>query len=112
MGAGPNAPGDVPVGFAVLYRWRLRAGSEASFQEAWARVTKALRRERAALGSRLHRSEDGFWVAYAQWPSREAWEHSRQAGAVDQAAARSMAEAIEESLEPILLRPCADYLVG
>ena len=26
------------------------------------------------LGSRLHRSEDGSWIAYAQWPHKDAWE--------------------------------------
>ena len=114
MGDATRASGDQPaprVGFAVLYRWRLRQGLEPAFQEAWARVTEAYLEQRGALGSRLHRSDDGLWVAYAQWPNRAAWERAQQASAVDVEAAQRMAEAIEESLEPILLHPCADYLL-
>ena len=64
---------DLRVGFAVLYRWRLTPGMEATFREGWERVTVQLKQHRGALGSRLHLAEDGTWVAYAQWPSREAW---------------------------------------
>ncbi len=98
-------------GFTVMYRWRLREGSEPAFREAWEAVTRALMKERGALGSRLHRAEDGTWTAYAQWPSRAAWARSREAEPVDARAALIMSEAIEESFPPILMTPVADYLV-
>lgn len=58
--------------FVVLYRWRLREGAEASFVEAWSRISTKLRSERGSLGSRLHKGPDGWWYSYAQWPSAEA----------------------------------------
>jgi len=46
------------------------------------------------------------------WPTRQAWEISRQLGPADTNASALMAEATEESFEPILLHPVQDYLVG
>ena len=104
--------GSFRVGFAVIYRWRIRNGMEDQFQQAWVIVTKSFIDERKALGSRLHRVDDGSWVAYAQWPSRRAWERSRELGPSDPNAAAVMAEATEESFEPILLHPVSDHLVS
>jgi quinol monooxygenase YgiN len=100
------------TGFAVIYRWRIRNGLEGQFQQAWASTTEVFMAERGALGSRLHQADDGVWVAYAQWPSRHAWEDSRNLGPADPAVSGMMAEAIEESFEPILLHPVKDYLIG
>ena len=66
---------------------------------------------RGALGSRLHQSEDGYWVAYAQWPSRAVWQRSRDQEPIDPEAAEVMQEAITEALEPILLTPLSDFLI-
>nr|MEE4268397.1 antibiotic biosynthesis monooxygenase [Candidatus Krumholzibacteria bacterium] len=100
------------IGFAVIYRWRLRKGLEEQFQQAWATITELFMAERGALGSRLHCADDGTWVAYAQWPNRQAWEKSRALGPADPSASALMAEATAESFEPILLAPVQDYLVG
>lgn len=67
-------------------------------------------RLRGALGSRLHRAEDGTWVAYAQWPSKAAWEKSRSSESVDPEASRMMLEAEVEAFPPVLLTPVADFL--
>jgi hypothetical protein len=100
------------VGFAVIYRWRICNGLEDQFQQAWATITELFLAERGALGSRLHKVDDGTWVAYAQWPTRQTWENSRERGPADPDASALMAEATEESFEPILLDPVQDYLVG
>lgn len=97
--------------FAVVYRWKIRPGHEAEFQQGWATITRRLREERGALGSRLHRSEDGTWVAYAQWPDKATWEASQQQGWADEEAGRLMTRAIAEGDPPILLTPVADYLI-
>ena len=99
------------VGFAVIYRWRLRPGMEQQFQEAWATITETFMEERRGLGSRLHRDDDGYWVAYAQWPSRQAWEQSGELGPADPQVSALMAEAVEESFAPVVLEPVADMLV-
>lgn len=63
--------------FNVIYRWKLHPGQEAQFKSAWTEMTRFLREERGALGSRLHYSADeGMWIAYAQWPDRATWEQA------------------------------------
>ena len=98
------------AGFAVIYRFRVREDREDAFRAGWRRLTEAIREHRGGLGSRLHRADDGTWVAYAQWPDRESWERSREMESADAEASRQMADAIEESLPPILLEPRIDLL--
>jgi len=98
------------TGFAVIYRWRLRAGSEDAFVEAWATLTRAIRDRRGGRGSRLHRAEDGTWVAYARWPDRPTWERARAAEAADPDAAAAMSGAVAESFPPVTLDIVADLL--
>jgi heme-degrading monooxygenase HmoA len=104
------APGE-HCGFAVIYRFRVRSGLEPQFIAAWERATHAIRSLRGGLGSRLHRAADGSLIAYAQWPSREAWERSRAAEPADREASALMREAIAESDPPLLLDPISDLLV-
>jgi len=99
-----------PAGFAVIYRWRLHPGTERQFQQAWERATPLLMRHRGALGSRLHKAEDGTWIAYALWPSKLAWEQSRALPSVDPDASRQMLAAEAEAFAPVLLTPVADFL--
>jgi len=99
------------VGFAVLYRWRLKAGSEESFGEAWAKMTELIKQNRGGLGSRLHQVEDGTWAAYAQWPDRETWAAMQGKDSIDKIASAQMREAIEESFEPVLMAPTIDLCV-
>lgn len=81
--------------FAIIYRWRVEPGKEEQFADAWARVTRSIHRSCGSYGSRLHRAEDGTWVAYARWPdaaTREACEHP------DAEAERLMSDAAAEFL--------------
>lgn len=103
---------DTSVGLAVIYRWRLHHGKEEQFRQGWERATQLYISTRGALGSRLHRADDGTWVAYAQWPSRTAWEQAHAQGSPDPDAARLMREAEEEVFEPLVLTPVADHLVS
>lgn len=96
--------------FAVVYRWRLVEGKEEQFRAAWERVTLALLTHRGALGSRLHRTEDDTWLAYAQWPDRETWQRSRDAEPIDAASLDQMRDAVKESFDPVLLQPISDHL--
>ena len=57
--------------FAVLYRWRVDAENAAEFVHQWELATAAIREQCGSFGSRLHRTEDGEWVAYARWPDSE-----------------------------------------
>ena len=98
-------------GFAVLYRWKLHPGSEASFVEAWSRVSELLLTKRGSLGSRLHRGADGLWYSYAQWPSAEARTKAFSAGSVDPDASKEMRAAIAEELPEVVLESHADFMV-
>ena len=59
--------------FTVIYRWRVKPGSEDRFVAAWHALTKQIHRVRQSYGSRLHRESDGTYCAIALWPSEEAW---------------------------------------
>lgn len=96
--------------FCVIYRFRVRPEMADPFVSAWSRLTHAIRERHGGLGSRLHLGDDGVWVAYAQWPSRETWERARQLATPDPDASEVMAAAIEERLPPLYLEPRIDLL--
>ncbi len=98
-------------GFAVIYRWRLKAGMEAQFVQAWSRMTELYVAHRGGLGSRLHMGPDGIWVAYAQWPSAQARIAAFAGESLDPIASALMREAVEEAFDEMLLEPVADYLI-
>ncbi len=98
------------IGFAVIYRWRLKPGLEHQFIEYWSKATQLIMKERGALGSRLHQAEDGTWISYARWPSKEAWLHHRSLPSIDPEISKLMIEAEEEAFTPILMTPVVDYL--
>jgi hypothetical protein len=64
--------------FAMLYQWRIIPGSEDAFVHAWARRTEMLVDEQGSWGSRLHRTTDGRFIAYAMWPDRATWANADQ----------------------------------
>lgn len=98
-------------GFAVLYRWRLHAGREAQFIEAWSQVSELLLQQRGSLGSRLHKGSDGLWYSYAQWPSAAARENAFALPSVDTDAGVRMREAVAESLPEVVLESISDFMV-
>jgi len=98
------------VGFCVLYRFRVRDGEEAAFVSAWTELTHGIRDQRGGLGSRLHRDDDGTFVAYAQWPDRATWQRAQELPSVDPVASERMARTMTESFSPILLTPGEDLL--
>jgi len=57
--------------FAVIYRVFVKPDLEETFQKHWKAVATYFVEERGALGSSLHRSENGMWIAYSRWPDRK-----------------------------------------
>ena len=98
------------VGFVAIYRWRLDSEKVDQFLKAWADVTRGIKSQRGGLGSKIHREDDGTYIAYAQWPSREAWTESSQLPSVDPAASKLMADAVLETLPSLYLDPLEDLL--
>lgn len=64
--------------YAVIYRFKVIQGKEVAFENLWRAVTKAFMTHAEGLGSRLHKTEAGVYIAYAQWPDKKAWQTARQ----------------------------------
>lgn len=96
--------------FIALYRWKLKDGCESEFREGWRRRTEEIYRKCGSLGSRLHRAEDGAWVAYAQWPDRQTWEAASSIPVTDVEASAMMRESIELSYPSTYMEVTEDLL--
>lgn len=57
--------------FAVIYRFKLKPHQEKSFRQYWNKIAIYFSEKRGALGSCLHKGEDGLWVAYSRWPDKK-----------------------------------------
>ena len=86
--------------FVVMYRWRLKPGSEPTFREGWERITRLASARCGSLGSALLTGEDGVWCAIARWPSREARE-ACFAQVLDEHASAKMRDAVLERLPAV-----------
>jgi len=62
--------------FAVIYQSYLKPGREVEYQEAWNKVAQYFVDHRGALGSCLHKTSDGLWVAYSRWPDKATRDNS------------------------------------
>ena len=60
--------------FSVIYKFKIKEELTQQFEENWAELTKLIAKHQGGLGSRLHKSDDLNYIAYAQWPDRETWE--------------------------------------
>ena len=59
--------------FSVIYSFDVKPDSIETFINAWKKMTVMLYTREGSLGSRLHKSTDTHYIAYAQWPDRETW---------------------------------------
>ena len=57
--------------FAVIYQGYVKAGKESMYQETWNTVARYFVEKRGAIGSCLHRTPDGMWLAYSRWPDKK-----------------------------------------
>lgn len=60
--------------YAVIDEMECPASRTGEFEDAWAQWTRALYRVRGSLGSRLHQTAEGQYLAYTYWPSQAAYE--------------------------------------
>jgi hypothetical protein len=56
--------------FAVIYRAFIKPGLEFEYQAAWRQVASYFVNSRGALGSCLHKTSEGMWLAYSRWPDK------------------------------------------
>lgn len=59
--------------FSVIYYFETQPGQSANFEAAWEELTRLIYIYEGSLGSRLHRTAENQYLAYAQWPDRETW---------------------------------------
>jgi hypothetical protein len=99
--------------FIAVYRWKVKPGMEEQFREGWRRGTVAIRRMHNSFGSRLHRTAEGDFVGYAQWPTRAKWQAVYDAHFPhdDKEASVMFRDAIEISHGPELLMEVTDDLL-
>ena len=57
--------------FAVIYQSYVKPGQESLYQNAWNKVARYFIEERGAVGSCLHQTSDGMWIAYSRWPDKK-----------------------------------------
>ena len=57
--------------FAVIYQGYVKTGRESEYREAWNIVARYFIEQRGSLGSSLHRTSDGLWLAYSRWPDKK-----------------------------------------
>jgi hypothetical protein len=88
--------------FAVIYRFALLPGKEIYYQELWHEVSNYFVKSKGALGSTLHKTNDGYWLAYSRWPNRESRD---DAWPVDSAPNSTLPEAIRSAI--IKMKACA-----
>ncbi len=104
--------------FAVICRATLRPGSEENYQRSWQIIAQYFTKHRGALGSCLHKAEDGTWVAYSRWPDRKTRDAS-WGDHVDEStlpseiinAIQSIKDCIEESHPEICMEVVNDLLI-
>lgn len=62
--------------YCVVYEFTVAVENAEKFQSAWRELTLYFKNNCESSGSRLHRviDDETKWVAYAQWPSTDAYE--------------------------------------
>ncbi len=83
----------------MIYQGYLKPGTEDRYLRAWKMVSAYFVEERGALGSTLHKTDEGMWLAYSRWPDRE----TRDASWSSQA---SLPPDIQEAIDS--LKDCLD----
>jgi hypothetical protein len=89
--------------FAVIYQGYTRPGREQEYQRLWNRVALYFIEHRGAMGSCLHRTSDGLWVAYSRWPDRATRDASWPGEGMP---SEELPEAIREAI--FRIRECVD----
>ncbi len=62
--------------FAVIYQFKVKENMRSEFINAWKQLTQLIYEYEGSLGSRLHKQNDGVYLAYAQWPDKDTWKNS------------------------------------
>jgi len=108
--------------FAVIYRGYIKEGMEDAYKKYWRQIASFFISYRGAIGSCLHKTEDGMWLAYSRWPNKEMRDNSWPEDAfVNESFPEAVKSAIlglkncldtDRSLPDITMTVVEDYLSG
>ncbi|MCF6775910.1 antibiotic biosynthesis monooxygenase [Thiotrichales bacterium 19X7-9] len=57
--------------FVVIYRVYVKKSKEDEYQKLWRKVASYFVEYRGAIGSVLHKTDQGFFLAYSRWPDKQ-----------------------------------------
>lgn len=57
--------------FAVIYRGFVLPQNEKRYRKAWHKIATYFVEKCGALGSALHQTQEGEWIAYSRWPNQQ-----------------------------------------
>jgi hypothetical protein len=55
---------------AVIYRTWVLQDKEDEYQKLWHVIANYFVKKRGAIGSCLHKTDEGYWLAYSRWPDK------------------------------------------
>ncbi len=97
--------------YCVIYKFIIIEGKEKQFISSWKEVTEGFKAHCGALGSRLHKSRDGEYIAYAQWLSKEARDKAVLPESVVENSYKEMRNSCESVETLYEMTPVSDLLV-
>lgn len=90
--------------FAVIYRSYIKPEKETEYQQLWQQIAAYFKQHCGALGSCLHKTEEGIWLAYSRWPDKKtrdaAWPGENNPSAVLPAEIREAIIKIKDCGDP------------
>ncbi len=57
--------------FAVIYRGYVKPNKEKEYRQLRHQIATYFVEKRGALGSCLHKTKEGLWLAYSRWPDKK-----------------------------------------
>ena len=96
--------------FAVIYRSFVFPHKEDAYQKAWKTIASYFMKEKGALGSTLHKAEDGSWVAYSRWPSKALRDSSWSKDACHPPEIQKAVDELISCLDDVLPEICMDIV--
>ncbi len=66
--------------YAIVIEFRVKESCERDFIRYWNQTTQYFLAHHGSLGSRLHKSENGMYVAYAFWPDKITYDSAHKGG--------------------------------
>lgn len=89
--------------FSVIYQGYIKAGKEEEYKKAWHEVANYFIERRGSLGSRLHQTPEGLWVAYSCWPDKATRDNSWPG---DNASSSELPDSILKAI--VTIKKCID----